>query len=232
MRGLITLALTAGLGGTAAAETIMARLPDGRRLAFECRGKGRPTVLFEAGWGADRGAWRGVMRELGGRPRACAYDRAGEGDSSLAPAPRDAEAIARDLAQGLAAAGIAGPFLLVGHSAGALYLRRFAADRPESVAGLIFLDPTPDGAGEGLGGIVRRAEVCLAAADAGALPSPDPALRACGRPEGAARRWAARLAEIRWLASGPSVPPLPPALEAVPLRVLSAGAGRDGPAWA
>jgi pimeloyl-ACP methyl ester carboxylesterase len=223
------LALAAVLAGSAGAKPIAATLPDGRTLVFDCRGRGQPTILFEAGWGADRRAWRRVMKRLPNRPRACAYDRAGAGGSSPGPLPRDGPAIARDLALGLQAARLAGPFLLVGHSAGALYMRQFAADRPVDVAGMVFLDPTPDDAAGGLGGIVRRAEACLAAATAGTLPSDDPALARCGPAEGAAMRWEARLAEIRWLAGGPSAPPLPTALGRAPLVVLAAGRGREGP---
>eukprot|EP00960_Hanusia_phi_P006742 192725-Hanusia_phi.AAC.3 len=35
------------------------------------------------------------------------------------------------------------PFILVGHSAGALYVRQFAHENPELVAGLVLIDPLP-----------------------------------------------------------------------------------------
>lgn len=55
--------------------------------------------------------------------------------------PRSAKDVATELRDLLATAGIAGPHVLVGHSIGAVYARRFAQLFPRDVAGLLLADP-------------------------------------------------------------------------------------------
>ena len=182
---LAALALLAGCsasgGGATSAKAYakpaeLVSLPDGRKLNLHCSGSGSPTVLLESGFGAGASAWYKVQPTLARTTRVCAYDRAGYGFSDPGPLPRDGAATARDLDQALTAAKMAGPFIVVGHSAGGLYARLFAARRPSDVAGLILLDPTverraPQPVGDGLDGIRRRIQRCLAAS----LASPQPA---------------------------------------------------------
>ena len=185
----------------------MVVLPDGRRLNFRCSGQGSPTIIFEGGYAADSNAWYKVQPALAAHFRACAYDRAGAGFSDPAPPPRDGAAIARDLDQGLRAAALHGPFVLVGHSAGGLYVRSFADLRPKDVVGIVLVDPSvtyqdrrlAERFGRGAGSIqsmIDRDSRCLAAAKAGALPSDDPSLKVCvPAPESDAATNAARKAQ-------------------------------------
>ena len=105
-------------------------LPDGRKLNFRCMGSGSPTIVFESGWGATSTAWAKVQPALSTSYRTCSYDRAGYGFSDPGPDPRDGSAIAADLDAGLRAARLTGPFVLVGHSAGGLYIRLLAGADP------------------------------------------------------------------------------------------------------
>jgi pimeloyl-ACP methyl ester carboxylesterase len=57
--------------------------------------------------------------------------------------PQDGIDLATDLHTLLERAGIAAPYLLVGHSAGGPYVRVFAARYPEQVAGMVLLDGQP-----------------------------------------------------------------------------------------
>lgn len=161
---------------------LLAKLPDGRALNFRCAGSGSPTVVLESGFGVGAAGWGRVQPRLARITRVCAYDRAGYGFSDPGPDPRDGAAIARDLDQGLAAARIEGPYVLVGHSAGALYARLFTARRSGEVRGLVLLDPTIERLAapgrDGLGGVRRRLQRCLAAAEAGAPPE-DPRWEGC-----------------------------------------------------
>lgn len=166
------------LGAAYAKPGLLAPLPDGRRINLRCSGSGGPTVLLEAGFGATSAAWRKVAPDLSRTTRVCAYDRAGYGFSDPGPLPRDGADIARDLDQALTGARIAGPFVVVGHSAGGLYARLFAARRPNDVKGLVLLDPTVERravspVGDGLDGIRRRVTRCLAVSEI--RPSPPPA---------------------------------------------------------
>jgi pimeloyl-ACP methyl ester carboxylesterase len=115
-------------------------LPDKRRINLRCSGAGSPTVILESGFAANSAAWFKVQPEIARTTRVCAYDRAGSGFSDPGPMPRDGEAIARDLDQTLSAAGIGGPYVVVGHSAGGLYARLFAARELRQTAGLVFVD--------------------------------------------------------------------------------------------
>jgi pimeloyl-ACP methyl ester carboxylesterase len=136
--------LTLAAGCTRADEPTPVRLPDGRRLSMYCEGHGSPTVLLEAGFGATLQAWAKVQPVLARKTRVCAYDRAGYGLSDPGPLPRDGAAIAKDLDEALTAARIAGPFIVVGHSAGGLYVRLFADRRPRDVVGMVLVDPSVD----------------------------------------------------------------------------------------
>lgn len=119
----------------------LARLPDGRALHFFCLGEGSPIAILDAGWGGWSTSWRAIQPKLAERTKVCALDRAGYGFSDPGPLPRDAAAVADDLQAGLAAAGLAPPYLLVGHSQGGFEMRLFAYRHPDETAGLLLLDP-------------------------------------------------------------------------------------------
>jgi pimeloyl-ACP methyl ester carboxylesterase len=112
----------------------------GRSLHLHCAGRGTPTVLLEAGHGADGGTWQRVQTDIAKQTRACAYDRAGLGFSDKPGKPRAVADILQDLRALLATAGITGPYVLVGHSIGALYVRLYAAAHPDEVAGMVLVD--------------------------------------------------------------------------------------------
>lgn len=111
----------------------------GRSLYLDCRGRGTPTVILEAGSGSDSGAWRAVHEELGATTRTCAYDRAGRGRSDPRPRHTLADAAA-DLRALLATAGEPAPYVIVGHSLGGAYGRVFAAAHRGEVVGLVLVD--------------------------------------------------------------------------------------------
>ena len=119
-------------------------LPDGRRLHLVCAGRGAPEVLFESGYGATAAAWDKVAPVLARQTRVCAYDRAGYGESDPGPVPRDGAAVVADLDAMLREAGERGPFVMVGHSAGGLYVRLFADRRADDVVGMVLVDPSLD----------------------------------------------------------------------------------------
>src|SRR5438105_2292686 len=126
----VLLASTSLLSATAPDPTgpgpgMQVKLPDGRAINFRCMGRGSPTVIFESGFGASSRAWTEVQALVAPTNKACAYDRAGYGFSDPGPLPRDGAAVARDLDQALRAARLSGPYVIVGHSAGALYALLF-----------------------------------------------------------------------------------------------------------
>jgi pimeloyl-ACP methyl ester carboxylesterase len=114
----------------------------GRAMFLQCSQvvAGAPTVILEAGLAADHSVWDQVQPAAAQFARVCSYDRAGLGRSAAGTTPRDAATVSADLGALLNAAGVVGPYILVGHSFGGLFARRFAADNGEAVVGLVFVD--------------------------------------------------------------------------------------------
>jgi pimeloyl-ACP methyl ester carboxylesterase len=116
----------------------------GYSLHINCVGQGSPTVVLDAGSGGFSAQWVRVQREVSGTTRVCAYDRAGMGWSEMGPEPRDAKQITGELHTLLGKAGIEGPFVLVGHSFGGMYMQTYAARYPDEVAGVALVDSSTD----------------------------------------------------------------------------------------
>src|SRR5918993_1143899 len=112
----------------------------GHSLHINCVGRGSPTVVLDAGSGGFSAHWVRVQREVSGTTGVCSYDRAGMGWSEMGPEPRDVKQISIELHTLLKGASIEGPYVLVGHSFGGLYVRTYAARYPDEVAGVVLVD--------------------------------------------------------------------------------------------
>jgi pimeloyl-ACP methyl ester carboxylesterase len=99
------------------------------------RGTGGPSVLYLPGAGLVGLDFLTMTEEPGAAHLL--YDRGGTGWSEPVPLPRSATEVATELRR---VAGD-GPHVLVGHSLGAVYARRFAQLHPEATAGMLLLDP-------------------------------------------------------------------------------------------
>jgi pimeloyl-ACP methyl ester carboxylesterase len=102
---------------------------------------GAPTVLLEAGLMSTILSWSNLQQELSRSFRVVSYDRAGLGWSELGPMPRTSDRIVDELRELLRRAGIAPPYVLVGHSFAGLTMPLFAARFPEEIAGMVLVDP-------------------------------------------------------------------------------------------
>jgi pimeloyl-ACP methyl ester carboxylesterase len=107
-------------------------------------GTGGPTIVLEDGLGNGIELQAELQAELAKLSTVVTYDHAGTGGSDPGPLPRDAVRIAHELRLALRNAGLQPPFVLMGGSIGADYIRIFAHEYPEDTAGLLLLDPTPD----------------------------------------------------------------------------------------
>src|SRR5215204_410662 len=116
----------------------------GYTLHINCVGQGSPTVLLDAGSGGFSAHWVRVQRQVSDTTRVCAYDRAGMGWSEMGPDPRDAKQITSELHTLLGKAGIEGPYVLVGHSLGGMYMQTYANRYPDEVAGVGLVDTSTD----------------------------------------------------------------------------------------
>jgi pimeloyl-ACP methyl ester carboxylesterase len=124
-----------------------------RRMHIHVTGEGAPTVVFESGLGASCLSWTLVQPQVAEFSRAVSYDRAGHGWSDPAPGPRAARQIAQELNTLLNAAGLPGPYVLVGHSFGGYVNLAYAYLYRDSIAGMVLVDsvhpaewnkPTPE----------------------------------------------------------------------------------------
>ena len=104
----------------------------------------RHIVILEAGGGGTSAAWKGVQEALPATIHACAYDRAGSGKSDPGPEPRSMDAEVTDLHVLLARTKISAPVVFVGHSLGGILARLYVHKYPDSVAGVLLVDPTDE----------------------------------------------------------------------------------------
>ena len=117
----------------------------GRRLVLHRGGSGRPAVVFLPGAGLIGIDFLNLHEAVSRFATSVIYDRAGTGWSEAIALPRSAADAARELRDLLRVAGVAAPYVLVGHSLGGAYARRFAQLYPNDVAGVVMLDPAHEG---------------------------------------------------------------------------------------
>ena len=98
------------------------------------------TVAFDSGYEDWTPAWSTLQPRIAKWTRACSYDRAGAGFSDPGPMPRTSVRIAKELHTALHRAGIAAPYILVGHAFGGDNVRTFAVLCMHEVAGMVMDD--------------------------------------------------------------------------------------------
>jgi pimeloyl-ACP methyl ester carboxylesterase len=141
------LALT-GIAGTVARAVLRANNPPpgqmvdvgGYRMHLHCLGEGSPTVVVEAGQGSAGIQYANIQQEFARYTRVCVYDRAGLGWSDLGQPPRSAAIVVDELHSLLERGGVAGPYVLVGHSLGGLFSLLYTHTYPADVAGVVLID--------------------------------------------------------------------------------------------
>src|SRR5688572_18465161 len=105
-------------------------------------GKGKPVVVFVAGFGNDLKTYDRVQQALSTQTRTISYDRAGLGKSALTVPDRSLETLVNELNAILEQENISSPYILVGHSSGGHIVRYFAHAYPAKVAGMVLIDPS------------------------------------------------------------------------------------------
>ena len=131
----------------------------GYRVHLYCMGTGSPAVIIVgAGFSFD---WGLIQPEVAKSTQVCAYDHSGIGWSDSGPKDSCSLRVS-EVHNALKNAGIKGPYLLVGHSLGAVVARLYAGRYPDEVAGVVFVDHAFSG---------------LPPIDAKALPPPLPSTR-------------------------------------------------------
>ena len=111
------------------------------KMFVNCAGKEtEPTVILEAGTGDSSEVWNTVQEQVEKFARVCSYDRLGLGKSDKLAVLHTADEIVEDLHELLHAVPIPAPYVMVGHSMGGIYVRKYAALFPTEVKGLVLLD--------------------------------------------------------------------------------------------
>jgi pimeloyl-ACP methyl ester carboxylesterase len=113
------------------------------RLQIHREGKGAPTVVIDAGITDQLDKLRPLQERIAGVTHVITYNRAGYGQSEPGPVPRHSGREVEELKALLEKASIPGPYVLVGHSLGALNMQVYASKYPDDVAGMVLLDPPP-----------------------------------------------------------------------------------------
>lgn len=111
-------------------------------MRFVRGGDSGPLVILESGSGDAAAIWVGVQQILATTCRTLSYDRAGLGGSDAAIAPRTLENMVVDTTAMIAAIGIGEPAVVVGHSWGGPMVRLLAERAPNTVRGVMLVDPT------------------------------------------------------------------------------------------
>jgi len=112
-------------------------------LFLDCRRTEKgPTVILLAGAGMDNttNVWNKVQPELAAFASVCSYDRMEVGQSDHFGRKQTEAEIVEDLHQLLTIAKVMPPYILVGHSMGGIYARKFAETYPGTVSGFVFVD--------------------------------------------------------------------------------------------
>lgn len=109
-------------------------------LRLLCTGAGETTYVLEAGATGFAETWTWVQDALDDDARVCSYDRAGMGLSEPSPQGFQPGQTAHDLHAALTDAGEVGPFVVVGHSLGGLFVRDFAAQFHADTAAVVLVD--------------------------------------------------------------------------------------------
>jgi pimeloyl-ACP methyl ester carboxylesterase len=123
-------------------------------MYIECDGSGSPTVLLISGTDTASDLWHApdqkdptAYDEIRKTTRVCAYDRPGAPhlDQTLSrsdpvPQPTSPQKGVDDLVALLKAANVPGPYVLAAHSFSGTIARVFAAEHPDEVKGIVFVD--------------------------------------------------------------------------------------------
>lgn len=127
-------------------EKVSARLNyakvDGKKMEYRVKGSGDYTIVFDGAIGANLYEWENIAKKVEKEldVRTFVYNRNGYGfsASNVTKSPKEK---AEELKILLRKAGVSGPLILVGEEYGSLVMTNFANMYPESVKGMVLIQP-------------------------------------------------------------------------------------------
>ena len=150
--GFGALLIIAAVGGriyqVMSEKADMARFPppgelvnvDGHLMHIQCLGEGSPTVIIEQGLQGVSSAWEDITKQISTFTRVCAYDRVGLGYSEPIGHQTRSTEVANILHKLLEGAGIDDELVLVGWSAGGVYIREYHRLYPKNTRAMLLVD--------------------------------------------------------------------------------------------
>lgn len=111
-------------------------------LEYVSAGEGAATVVLINGSGGPIEGWHKVFGPVCQFARVFAYNRPGIGGSTEPSYPQRGSHLVESLRGVLKAAGLAPPYVLVGHSLGGLIANLFARCHPDEVSAVVLLEAT------------------------------------------------------------------------------------------
>jgi len=111
-------------------------------LEYTLSGEGPAIIVLLNGAGMTLQGWSALYPGIERLGRVFAWNRLGVQGSGDPAMPQDGAAVLSCLRELLARAGLAPPYVLVGHSLGGLFANLFARRYPAEVAGVLFLEAT------------------------------------------------------------------------------------------
>ena len=127
----------------------------GYRLHMRVSAGSALTVVFESGGTLDSSQWASIQAKVRERTGAAvvSYDRPGFGTSDLPDKPYSLDNEVVALHHALAKLRVPERLILVGHSYGAFNVQLYAARYPNSIEGIVLLDPNTVSIVDAIGGI-------------------------------------------------------------------------------
>ena len=113
---------------------------DDHLMHLHCQGEGSPTVVVEQGLGTISSVWHNILKRVSVTTRTCGYDRVGMGYSEPTGRATRSTEVAQNLHKLLQAAGVDDDIVLVGWSAGGVYIREFYRQNPDAIRGMVLVD--------------------------------------------------------------------------------------------
>ena len=140
--GFIVHTVTNFIAGETLIERVDYTTVDDKRMDYRLEGSGNYTVVFDGVLGGNLEVWDSIASNLEENDNVAtfSYNRRGYGFSASG-ASRKIEEQAQDLKILLRKSGASEPYILVGEEYGSLVLTSFAEQFPDSVAGIVLINP-------------------------------------------------------------------------------------------
>ncbi len=140
---------------------------DGVRIAYEEQGSGDRSFIFVHGWTCNRSYFAPQAEYFAAAGcRTVSVDLRGHGESDKPEGAYSIRTFADDVAHVIRELGVARP-IAVGHSMGGITVLQLGASHPETVAGVVMVDPAPLAFPEELKATVGAMLAALEAGDRG-----------------------------------------------------------------